>query len=137
MITTSIVGARFRPPAAGVLSVLPSGASLLVRREPSNAYDVNALQVLVVRETLAGLPQPQLLAAIEGFGFTLTDVPGEIVTNDYARQALEFPLHLGYVPRVEAATLAPLFDRAGQAEVRAELTFAADGAPRVAFRVPT
>jgi hypothetical protein len=137
MIISSIVGARFRPPAAGVLSVLPGSASLLVRREPSNPYDPNALQVLVPAEVLAALPQPQLLAAVEGFGFTLGEAgPGQLVTNDYARSPLETPLHLGYVPRVEAATLAGAFDKAGVREVPGELTFAADGAPRVRFTAP-
>jgi hypothetical protein len=138
MIISSIVGAKFRPPAAGVLSVLPGSASLIVRREPSNPYDPNALQVLVPADVLAALPQPQLLAAIEGFGFTLGEAgPGQIVTNDYARSPLEMPLHLGYVPRTEAATLAGAFDKVGVSEVPAELTFATDGAPRVAFAVPT
>ena len=42
-----IVGMAFRPPAGAVLSALPFSTPLLLRRQPSNEYDSNAVQVLL------------------------------------------------------------------------------------------
>jgi len=124
LVSLPIVGARFRPPAAGLLSVLPADASLLVRREPSNPHDANALQVLVERSTLEQVPPAQLQAACEGFGFSCADVLDAMCW------------HLGYVPRGDAELLAPSFDKTGALAVPAKLTFALDGRPSVAFEVP-
>jgi hypothetical protein len=44
-ITTSLVGAHFRPPAKALLAVLPTGHPLFLRPEPTNEYDSNAVQV--------------------------------------------------------------------------------------------
>jgi HIRAN domain len=125
-VTCGIVGARYRPPAAGLLGILPSGAALEVRREPENPYDPNALQVLVHCNALATLSEEQLQAAVEGFGFSAAEV------------ALHEPpeWHLGYVPRSEASELAGNFDVAGVREVAASLTFDLQGRPCVAFVVP-
>jgi hypothetical protein len=123
LVTSPIVGARFRPPAAGLLSVLPAAARLLVRREPDNQYDPNALQVLVTRETLAQLPEQQLQAACEGFGFGASEVLA----------AAEW--HLGYVPRGEAEKFAPRFDSEGLREAPGSLTFDLQGRPAVSFEI--
>ena len=124
LVSLPIVGAKFRPPAAGLLSVLPQGASLLVRREPDNPHDANALQVLVERSTLEQIPPAQLQAACEGFGFSAADILDAMCW------------HLGYVPRKDAEVLAPSFDEAGAHEVPARLTFALDGRLSVSFEVP-
>ena len=125
-VTYPIVGAKFRPPASGLLSVLPSGAALVVRREPDNPYDPNALQVLVRCEELEKLLREQLQAAVEGFGFTAAEV------------SLHEPpeWHLGYVPRSEALQLASHFDQARVKEVTASFLFDFSGRPAVAFVVP-
>jgi hypothetical protein len=47
MIKLPIVGAKFRPPAQEVLTLLPAGAELLLRRQPDNPHDGNAVQVLL------------------------------------------------------------------------------------------
>ncbi len=127
-VTSLIVGARFRPPAAGLLSVLGAGARLLVRREPQNPYDPNALQVLVETSTLAKLPISQLQAACEGFGFGAEELCGASAPSEW---------HLGYVPRDAAEIYAPGFDASGLAEVPGEFTFDLAGKPSVSFEVPT
>jgi HIRAN domain len=124
-VISAIVGARFRPPASGLLSVLGAGSVLTVRREPENPYDPNALQVLVSIVTLQeAVPEEQLRASVEGFGFGLSEL--------FAQSEW----HLGYVPRTEAVSIAPNFDQAGVREVSASLTFDLQGRPSVAFVVP-
>ncbi len=126
-VTSLIVGARFRPPAAGLLSVLGAGAPLMVRREPQNPYDPNALQVLVETSTLAKLPISQLQAACEGFGFGAEEICGRDAPPEW---------HLGYVPRGEALELAAAFDASGASEVPGEFTFDLAGKPSVSFEIP-
>ena len=134
LVTCAIVGARFRPPAAGLLGVLGAGSALLVRREPDNQYDPNALQVLVEHATLDELPNQQLQPAVEGFGFT-TNADGR-VCDPQTQAELPGPIHLGYIPRGEAELLAPSFDSEGARECRASLTFDLQGRPAVSFQVP-
>lgn len=134
LVSLAIVGARFRPPASGILSVLPGGASLLVRREPDNQYDANALQVLVDHAALDEIPNQQLQPAVEGFGFT-TNADGR-VCDPQTQVELPGPIHLGYIPRIDAELLAPSFDSEGVREARGSLTFDLQGRPCVAFQVP-
>lgn len=122
--TLALVGAKFRPPAAGLLAVLPAHAALALRREPSNLYDPNAIQVLVTRETLALVNVDRLAEACSGYGITLEDLAS---TPEW---------HLGYVPRSEAEHLAPLMDRASASELRGELTFSASGSAQVRADFP-
>jgi len=124
-----IVGAHFRPPAKGLLTCLPAGSKLLARREPSNAYDVNAIQVIWPTAGLdaangIGLSKDAVQAAVEGFGSSADEV--------FAQSEW----HLGYIPRTEALTLAPKMDAQGVSELPGELTFAATGGAQIAFHVP-
>ncbi len=124
-----IVGAHFRPPAKGLLACLSSGSKLLLRREASNAYDANALQVIwptsgLNAELATGLMREEVQKNVEGFGSSADEV--------FA--APEW--HLGYVPRTEAALLAPKMDDMGLSELAGELTFAATGGAQISFEVP-
>lgn len=122
--TLAIVGAKFRPPAAGLLSVLPTGCALIVRREPSNAYDENAMMVLVktIDFYTAEFAQ-KLTEACAGYGFSAEDI----------RDARPPEWHLGYIPRQDALILAPRMDKSGVRETNGALTFSAEGHPRVQF----
>lgn len=91
-ITTQLVGAHFRPPAKALLACLPAGHPLLLRPEPSNEYDANAVQVVLLRSTLEPLLADEAFSAelenqLAGQGFDLATV----------READEW--HLGYLPR--------------------------------------
>lgn len=134
LVTLAIVGARFRPPAVGLLSVLPGGARLLVRREPENPYDANALQVLADHATLDEIPNQQLQPAVEGFGFGV-NAEGRVCDPE-TQQELPGPIHLGYIPRGDAELLAGSFDSESVSETRGSLTFDLQGRPCVAFAVP-
>lgn len=122
--TLAIVGAKFRPPAAGLLAVLPSGAALSLVREPGNPYDSNAIAVYVSRDVLRKLPAVKLDDAIVGYG------------TGYAALMMQERWHLGYVPRTESVMLAPLMDSAQTPTLPGELMFTASGQASVRADFP-
>ena len=87
-----IVGSHFRPPAKQLLTVLPLGCGLLLRPEPDNPYDENAVQVLVsITSTFPISRWAELGQALDGTGFEPQDLVREEKING--------PLQLGYIPR--------------------------------------
>lgn len=127
MTSYTIVGAKFRPPAQGILNVLASGSKLIARREPSNAYDANAIQIIwyAYRDDL---PEDNEIvnAALAGYG---SDLAALMENSD--------GWHLGYIPRTAAITLAPKMDAAGVTELEGQFAFSAIGIPRCALEEPT
>jgi hypothetical protein len=119
-----IVGAKFRPPAQGLLDVLAHSTPLVLRREPGNEYDINAIMVLVASSALAfgEGAEERFAKVLEGYGLTPEDL----------RARSEW--HLGYIPRGDAAQLAPRID-AGERVVRCALGFGVDGRPSVRFEL--
>lgn len=120
----AIVGARFRPPAKEVLDNLSSGTKLLLRRQPDNPYDMNAVQVL--------LP--------------LDQDHGETVNTliQGAEVDMSEPLHLGFIPRGDAVEVAKWMDKMGNDPSMeyeegwpATLTFLPSGQPAVSFEEPS
>jgi hypothetical protein len=92
MRTYSIVGAFYRPPAEAILNALRVGTGLILKREPENTYDANAIAVWL---PAAGLPEAtrEFIDSLAGYG----------VTGDaYAAYG---DVHLGYIPREIAATI--------------------------------
>jgi hypothetical protein len=93
--TYPIVGMFYRPPAQAILSVLSPGTELIVRAEPTNAVDPNAIAVWI---STADIPDSDAahkkleLGAAE-CGLTLDDV---LSTEEH---------HLGYIPAAIAAAL--------------------------------
>jgi hypothetical protein len=131
MIKLPIVGARFRPPAEDVLRLLPAGTELILRRQPENPHDGNAVQVL--------LPGSHDLEEIWKI---IQSELGEDFNDD---------LHLGFIPRadqklpMDAARLAPLMDANADAsdergffaiDIKGTLTFGPTGNPMIAFEEP-
>lgn len=116
-----IVGAYFRPPAKGLLSALGNDTPLLVRREPSNEYDGNAIKVVMTTSELMKIDGSVVEKAIEGFGFTLADL------------AREDEWQLGYIPRGDASAIAGRMDENNVVELSATLGFSIEGKPQVKF----
>jgi hypothetical protein len=130
-LTGLMVGMHFRPPAKAVLEALPAGTLLWLRREPSNPYDVNAVQVL--------LP-----------GFEEGDKWGDLrkgleATGQWGEEMFTNPLHLAYVDSTKTG-MAKIFSEAileqaaeqeldpASAEncmVEGELSFSLEGKPQV------
>lgn len=85
-----IVGAHYRPPATAILKILSTGASLILRPEPTNPVDPHAKAVIIKTSSLclSSLnPIPEVfLDAIHQLGLT---------TAEFENQE-EWPL--GYIP---------------------------------------
>ena len=91
-ITSLLVGAHFRPPAKLILEHLPSEAILILEPEPDNAYDPNAIQVLVMGTSFPNECHEFLENDLSGYGFALVD----ILDSDE-------PWHLGFIAKDFAA----------------------------------
>ncbi len=117
-----IVGARFRPPAKGLLDTLPSGTELQARREPGNQYDPNAIQVFVKTSHIE--PSDAIRVQCENYGKSIEEI----------KAVPEW--HLGYVPKERAAELAPLMDSWAIHAIIGELAFSAAGVPCIRMEVP-
>jgi hypothetical protein len=120
----AIVGAKFRPPAAGLLSVLPQSFPLRVQREPTNAHDENAVMVLMHDvDAFSTLDEDIVDGHLMGFGMGRQDVVEMLYIG---------PVQLGYIPREDAKTLASLLDDVG-GSAPAQFGFSMSGLPRVKF----
>ena len=113
-----IVGARHHPPALALLSVLPTGTNLTLKPEPTNAFDPNAIQVLVPGPELKGLNSKAHTILEE-------DLPGYGLTVEELLAKPE--VMLGYIARNFAETLAPTLE--GK-ETSATLAYNSQGEPR-------
>lgn len=118
MTTFPIVGAHFRAPAKAILQVLPAGAPLILRREPSNIYDTNAIQVIVPTSSIPEDQTDTLEVLASGYGFSARDI------------LAEGEWHVGYIPAARAVIEAPQWDSADITSRNATLTFNAKGEPR-------
>ena len=98
MPTVPIVGMHFGmergSPAKALVEYLPVGAALILRAEPDNAHDPNAIRILVPGSSFPESCHEALEGALRGYGFALAD----IIFEDEG-------WHLGYVPRELAAEL--------------------------------
>lgn len=114
-----IVGAFYRPPAQALLSVLPSGAPLMLRAEPDNPADPNAVAVWLKTSTIPSAAHETLEENVEGYGFALDAILAEA------------EWHLGYIPRTFAAQLRANDTVPLGASIPAAFAISADGSPRV------
>lgn len=119
-LTLPIVGAHFRPPAKAFVQSMAVGQPLALRREPSNPYDENAIQVIVVTAALDPCCHEELDTLARGFGHDLEGILGQ---EEW---------HLGYIPKEHAATLARTFDEHGK-DVVGNFGYDAAGKPTVTF----
>jgi len=113
-----IVGAHYRPPAKAILAALPGGTPMLLRPEPSNPYDSNAIMVLLDPRHIPEDCKEELAARCEGYGTDLSDV---LAQNH---------IHVGYIPATNALSIRLPGD------TPATLAFTMKGAPAVTFEEP-
>ena len=96
ILRSLLVGAFFRPPAKQILSVLPAGNPLALVPEPSNAYDPEALAVMLLVSNLTESSLKALSYILDGTGVTMEDVlAGQEFCWDIG--APEAAIHVGYV----------------------------------------
>jgi hypothetical protein len=89
----NIVGAKFHPPAAGVLGALPSGWPLVLVADRGNEYDEKAIRVLVDLRDFPLAGRETLQSAVEGFGWQADELCGQ-----------EDPCWLGFLAKSGAKT---------------------------------
>lgn len=110
-----IVGMFYRPPAAAIMKCLHSGCQLSLRAEPSNAFDPNAVQVLLSPSHIKAEAHPKLAEALSGMGYSVPDI---LEREEW---------HLGYLAKEYAAALQPLLGDAKRVECG--LGFGPNGKP--------
>ena len=113
-----IVGMHFRPPAQSMLNALPLGAEMLLVRERTNAYDQNAVMVMIANFN----DQIDVVEAIRNYE-ALNDADWPGWTNDHVQ--------VGYIPRELAAKIAPVMDYANIAQIAGTYAQNTTGAPCV------
>ena len=128
-----IVGMAFRPPAGAVLSALPFSTPLLLRRQPSNEYDSNAVQVLLEGFT----PDGAFAAEFDACLSLAIDDEAELSRGQWHKSALTNPLHLGYVKAKDgpAAQIAGIMDASGVTSLHAKLFATETGQPAAEFKL--
>lgn len=114
-------GQYHRKPAPTILSLLPTGCTLLARREPSNEFDPNAIMVLV--DDLEGSYPDVATAVMEACEEQELECPD-----------LSSTLHLAYIGKEFAEILAPRMDEAGVDDVPGFLAYMPDGKPAITFQ---
>jgi hypothetical protein len=120
--TYPIVGAYYRPPAKAILDHLPVGAPLFLRPDPCGSRcnadhsDPTALSVWLRPEAIPESDDLEL--KLRGYGSSVAEL----------RALAE--LHIGYIPKDVAATLAV---PPNAADIPAEFSVGARGTPRVSF----
>lgn len=121
-LTGLMVGMFHRPPAKDVLNSLPVGTKLWLQREPDNAYDENAVKVLLPGFGPGG-EHADLRAGLEA-------------TGKWGEEMFTDPLHLAYVDSSKTG-MAKIFSEAiletgdDNALFAAELSYSIDGKPQV------
>lgn len=123
-----LVGMHYRPPAKAILAGLAGGANLILRLEPENPYDPNAIMVLVKGDETEPDARASVGILAEGYGFSLEQIV----------EAAE-PWHIGYLARERAAELAPRIAARlplGALEWEGTLSFDHTGKPQVALELP-
>jgi hypothetical protein len=121
--TSPIVGMSYHPPAWALIDVLALNHPLILRHEPQNAFDTNALAIFVQTTSLDDNQIEALNASprLRRDGLTTND----LLSRD--------EWQLGYIPAVLAKAL---FDKgyvAPLAELPGEFTTSASGQPCIRF----
>lgn len=114
--SSPIVGMYYRPPAAAIMKCLHSGCALRLVPEPSNAYDANAVQVMLDSATILDASRERLADALQGMGYSVEDI--------FAQPEW----HLGYLAKEYAAAMQSLIVGASRCE--ASLAFGPSGKPQ-------
>ena len=93
MPSYEIVGAHFRPPAKGLLAGLEQGTKLHLIAEPTNRFDINAIQVILFSKDILETSWPNLEEELNKFGKERNDI---LAQNSW---------HLGYIRKEIAKVL--------------------------------
>lgn len=115
-----IVGAFYRPPAKALLAVLASDTPLVLRPEPENPHDANAVMVVLKSADIPESAHAVLRESLPPFGSTLEEV---LAQEEW---------HIGYIPRTEAEWVQ---EKLAGRDCSAKLSFAPDASPMVSVEL--
>lgn len=87
------VGAWHRPPAKALINMCSAGTALTLRKEPTNPFDPNAIQVLLRSDLIPEDQFEEQAEALAGFGF------------DRDAILAEPEWHIGFIPAKDASWL--------------------------------
>ncbi len=93
MSSFPIVGSHYRPPAKALIAGISNGTKLFLRAEPQNAFDPNAIQILLHPSDIEESSYQTLNDELSGYGQDMDDI----------NQQSEW--HLGYIPKEIAKIL--------------------------------
>jgi hypothetical protein len=74
-LISPLVGFHFYPPAKALLSSMPMGTTLILRPEPENPYDSNAVAVYLDPQDIPEESRRAMSEALEGYGLYWEDDP--------------------------------------------------------------
>lgn len=126
-LSAPLVGMRWHPPALTIVQGLGMDEPLIIKREPENQFDENAIQVFLPE----GWPKDNL---------ELANTAAEEATAqglEAIAEAISYgaPIFLGYIRAVEAKDWARVMDEGGETSLEAKLTFSSTGSPQVTIEV--
>jgi hypothetical protein len=116
-----IVGAHYRPPAKAILSGISPGTKLFLRAEPSNEFDVNAIQVLLKPQEIIDSDHENLDSELSGYGQEISDL------------WTQPEWHLGYIPKEVAKVLKESGIISNDVEYEAEYVLNFSGKPMISL----
>lgn len=96
--TAPLVGDYYRPPAKAIIQSIPTNTSLILRREPDNPYDENAVKVIILTENIPQSSHETLESLAGPYGFSLEEI------------LAEEEWHLGYISKEFAVHLTKLLE---------------------------
>jgi hypothetical protein len=115
-----IVGLKFHPPALALVRALPLNCPLILRPEPDNAYDPNAIQVILPTSTIPPSAFGQINEELQSSGMEIDEL---LAQSEWL---------LGYIPKEKAAEIRLL-----PGDTPAEFAFHFSGKPLVRFEDKT
>lgn len=120
-----IVGLKFHPPALALIRGLPLHCPLILRAEPNNAYDPNAIRVILPTATIPQLAFGQINEELLSSGMEIDDL---LAQEEWL---------LGYIPRQVASELREPIGFVGVEDLPAEFIINHAGKPIVRFEDKT
>ena len=76
MTTYEIVGSFYRPPAKALIAGISPGTKLMLKAEPNNQFDPNAIQVLLFTKDILHSDHEALNKELETSGKDIQDIMG-------------------------------------------------------------
>lgn len=115
-----IMGARFRKPAPALLSIAAGGTAMILRPEPENEHDNNAVAIYLPSSSMSDRVLELGEDTLSNAGLEASDIRAKDLW------------HVGYIPKEIASWMQA---RLAGKDHPAKLAFLVDGKPAVEFQL--